>query len=154
MKHYSYEEWQAYVQGEVTSSEQGEQMEDHLLQCETCLMQYMSAAEQNTLVAKRDREAEEQLIERVLSQLDDPVQPLRNMHKYTWANRLPLVHYAIAASLTILFVASGGFDLLVSHASDWTEAVEVQTHRSIDADKWIAWKNWLSDIVSPKGEMK
>lgn len=106
--------WKAYIRGEL-SPDRTERL-DQLLQNDDAMFQaYMTElmTSQDELPALHD---EERFADDVLSALPAKVQSRTNQeHRKRWQN--PLVHYVIAASITLLLLGGGVFDLLSAGAN-------------------------------------
>lgn len=135
------EMWKAYIRGEL-SPERAEKL-DQLLQDDDAMFQvYMTElmANQDELPSLLD---EERFANDVLSALPAQARSHANKeHRKRWQN--PLVHYVIAASITLLLLGGGVFDLLSAGAN---AAVQRQAGDTPLSDQLMQRAtNWMEKI--------
>ncbi|PLS05646.1 hypothetical protein CVD27_09805 [Neobacillus cucumis] len=142
MRHYSYEDWQQYVKGELNVPLR-EELEDHLYTCDQCLEIYLQAVTENETslpVLPDEYNFTDHVMERVpfnnkivsnveivpsvpvTESADDIVEMVDSVPVTADADKKPLYqragfHYLLAAAATLLLMFSGAFQSLASYAS-------------------------------------
>jgi anti-sigma factor RsiW len=135
MRHYSSEEWSAYVEGRLTAENQHE-YEDHLYGCDACLQLYTDCTASLELgpaiVASIPSDPNEAFIEQIMvriesekQQLHKPINPLRKMALY----QKPIFQYALAAAITIILMTTGIFQGITGGS----EKQPLDTKQTLDA---------------------
>lgn len=107
MSHYQLEEWQAYINDEVAEEVRLE-YEEHLATCDKCFETYLEA------VSASDSgfpDVNEKLTDEIVRYVDQ--QAGFTIKKKDDARKKSLIHYFVAASLTLIFTFSGLFNGLV-----------------------------------------
>ncbi|MEK3912010.1 hypothetical protein [Paenibacillus sp. FSL H7-0331] len=131
MKHYTGEQWMTYVE-QGLNDDDNQQMELHLITCDSCMELYMQSLE-GVVGSYPTLSDEAALADRVMLAIEaaGPISPsstasrlapleeagfgsqkLRN--PITWM-RAPLFHYAVAAVITLVLMSSGIFQSIVDH---------------------------------------
>ncbi|MFD1138727.1 hypothetical protein [Paenibacillus urinalis] len=114
MNKQEQQDWKRYIQGELPAHER-EAMDQRLLEDHEALETYLSVLEHISDTGLRDAEAFEQQvmshIEREYKQLQSS-SSRRNIQFRKWSNN-KLVHYTLAASITLLFLSTGVFDRML-----------------------------------------
>ncbi len=105
MSHYSREEWKKYIKEMLPTTEQKE-LEQHLYSCDECLELYMTIIDES--VEDFPNINSEQFTEKILAQIftADGIQSLQR-NQSIWTKTI--VHYGIAAAITMLMMVSGFF---------------------------------------------
>ena len=116
MKHFSVAEWSAYAGGQLTAEIQRE-LEAHLYGCDACLEIYMDCISnldtQAVEAVSEPAYMEDKWIEQIMNRIEEeklpsqlvPFSPPRKIAFY----RKPIFHYALAAAITIILMATGIF---------------------------------------------
>ncbi|MFC7061904.1 zf-HC2 domain-containing protein [Halobacillus seohaensis] len=111
MKHITNEDFVAYMRNELNDSNRS-QIEDHLDECEICFLSYIeSVTRWNT-----ESELSPSFTDNTLDVLQEK-SPAASK-KYKSQSKQTLVHYALAAGLTILLMGSGVFQYVFSAFDD------------------------------------
>lgn len=120
--HYSKENWLQYINGELSSQLMSE-MEEHLYSCDQCLFHYLE------LIAKTDLPAmtnESIFTEKVMQEIEKiPVQSKKveeNQLRKTKQGKYfkqTVIHYLLAAGLTIVLVSTGFFGKILESADQF-----------------------------------
>ena len=113
MTHYTKEQWMFYAKGNEIDREA---MEAHLLQCDACMDIYLFAVD-----ALGSELPELDNVGLFISQIQIESKLDRQPHvqpiKVSWFMK-PIFQYTIAASITILLVGTGAFQLMFDRFSD------------------------------------
>ncbi|GBF76302.1 hypothetical protein PA598K_04761 [Paenibacillus sp. 598K] len=105
MSHRSEAYWRRYAETDKLSREERDAAEAHLYECDACLALYMQAVEQLEVHAVVGNEAETQLKAGLRSH---PAVQKTTARRRGWTSRRrTLVHYTIAAALTLFLLSSG-----------------------------------------------
>jgi anti-sigma factor RsiW len=115
MRHYSSEEWLAYVEGKLSAENQRE-YEDHLYNCDVCLQLYtacmvsleLGSVTSSSISSDLNEAFTEQIMTRIKSEkqlLPKLSTPLRKTALY----RKPVFQYALAAAITLILMTTGVF---------------------------------------------
>lgn len=108
MAHYSEQRWLLYTQDGLEESERHE-MEEHLAACDECLTLYIQQLEQ-VPIDMPDSVIGAALVNQVVYRLREP-----SRHRpVTTPLRLRMLHYSVAAAITLLLMTSGVFDRMLS----------------------------------------
>ncbi|MCM3760682.1 hypothetical protein M3212_07760 [Alkalihalobacillus oceani] len=137
MNHISEEQWKTYVQDEIDLSTR-RQYEEHLYRCDQCLELYLHAvtAYGEELPDVTDSAAfTGQVLEKVKEQPKGTrAEAARPFYQRT------IVHYTVAAAITVLFMASGLFQSLTTIQSPaFTESSSSVTEQLVN--KTVGWLN-------------
>jgi anti-sigma factor RsiW len=139
MSHYTKEEWRQFI-GDVLPEEKREEMESHLYTCDQCLTVYMELIE---AYASDLPTPSEQAIsaDAILAQVALEAKPKRTKQPQ---NKQKLLHYGIAAAITIGFMSSGIFQSVTNAAVLGTDISE---NRSSYTEQWmdktLSFLDWL-----------
>ncbi|KIL52015.1 hypothetical protein [Jeotgalibacillus soli] len=112
MIHYSYQHWDLYVKGHVTPSF-SEEMEDHLLICDQCLMVYEAAAEQFTPLRVIDVEEQVMTAIAVNMQKAPVIRSTTNAH----VKRKTVAHFFISAAAAVMLASTGVFTSIIDKSA-------------------------------------
>lgn len=126
MNHIPYENWLLYINNEL-EPKVCESYDEHLYQCDQCLAQYMEALEYeiDTIPSLTD---EDQFVDQIMEQINKPSTEAPTKQYQTSFHRKTIVHYVIAAGMTLFLMFSGVF----SNLTDIIGTVEQQKqHTSI-----------------------
>lgn len=108
MSHRSEAYWRRYAETDKLSREERDAAEAHLYECDACLALYIQAVEQLEVHAVVGNEAETQLKAGLRSH---PAVQKTTARRRGWTSRRErrrtLVHYTIAAALTLFLLSSG-----------------------------------------------
>lgn len=141
--HRSMEYWIAYVENRLSQTERGE-AERHLYDCDDCLTMYLRAAEQQPVAWDAER------AEAVTAAVISRVSGHGTQTEREWLSRF--IHYTVAASLTLLLMASGVFQQLVSYTESWRSAYNVaEQQKPLIADKVINRTSHLLEGLTKQG---
>ncbi len=155
MNHCTTELIQAYILDSLTEIERTE-FEDHAFACDHCLVEYVNCieAEGYPLPILSN---EEQFTEQIMSKIAKRDNTSTTASTTAWVRRksrlLPLVHYGIAASITLLLMTSGVFQGITRLASTIEEAPK-QEEPSIShnvMNKALQWIN-LDELNHGEGK--
>jgi hypothetical protein len=141
MKHFDRDVWVDYM-ADTLSEEQRALLEDHLYQCDKCMAEYMEALGQEVVPSVGPHDAF-QFDEKVMSAIalermvpDTNEQP----HEVVQAQKAsprrtvyhhPLFHYAVAASITLLLMSTGFFQLITDQTEEWRSFVHTGERPSV-----------------------
>ncbi|MBY6037783.1 hypothetical protein KUV80_14015 [Fictibacillus nanhaiensis] len=103
MKHFTEKEWKSYVDGSI-HLEQQVIMEDHLYGCDVCLADYLRVNDQFNHFKVPETPIGQ--MEELLKEMN--VTPKKKQQKRK-NKQHPMIHYVIAASLTVYLMSSGLF---------------------------------------------
>ncbi|NNU90821.1 hypothetical protein [Anoxybacillus sp. CHMUD] len=139
MSHYTNEEWRQFI-CDVLSEEKREEMESHLYSCDQCLAVYMELIEENAsdLPNPSDEAVSADVI---LAQVELYAKPKRTKQSQT---KQKMLHYGIAAAITIGFMSSGIFQLVTNAGvvgTDLSENRPAYTEQWMD--KTLSFLDWL-----------
>jgi anti-sigma factor RsiW len=146
MSHYTKEEWRQFI-GDVLPEEKREGMESHLYTCDQCLTIYMELIE---AYASDLPTPSEQAIsaDDILAQAALEAKPQRTQLQV----RKKLLHYGIAAAITIAFMSSGIFQSVTNAAVLGTDISE---NRSSYTEQWmdktLSFLDWLKPNQKEEG---
>lgn len=137
MNHISEEQWKKYVQDEIDLTTR-RQYEEHLYRCDQCLELYMHAVTAcgEELPDVADSAAfTGQILEKVTEQPQGTrAEAARPFYQRT------IVHYTVAAAITVMFMASGVFHSITTFQSPaLTESSPSVTEQLVN--KTVAWLN-------------
>lgn len=108
MSHRSEAYWRRYAGTDKLSRVERDAAEAHLYECDACLALYMQAVEQLDVQARLGSEAEKQL---KAGLRQHPTLQKTTARRRGWTarreRRRTLVHYTIAAALTLFLLSSG-----------------------------------------------
>lgn len=139
MSHYMNEEWRQFI-CDVLPEEKREEMESHLYSCDQCLAVYMELIEENAsdLPNPSDEAVSADVI---LAQVELYAKPKRMKQSQT---KQKMLHYGIAAAITIGFMSSGIFQLVTNAGvvgTDLSENRPAYTEQWMD--KTLSFLDWL-----------
>lgn len=174
MKHYTGEQWMTYVE-QGLSDEDNQQMEQHLVTCDSCMELYMQSLER-VVGSYPSLPDEAALADRVMLAIEaaDSVSPSstaprlapseeagfgsqKQRNPRTWM-RSPLFHYAVAAVITLVLMSSGIFQSIMDHPAgiDRTSNREAQAEAAeepVSVSKKLMDKTIVVlDSIQPKQE--
>lgn len=147
MSHYTNEEWRQFI-CDVLPEEKREEMESHLYSCDQCLAVYMELIEENAsdLPNPFDEAVSADVI---LAQVEQYKKPKRTKQTQT---KQKLLHYGIAAAITIGFMSSGIFQLVTNAGVVGTD---LSGNRPAYTEQWmdktLSFLDWLK--VNQKEEV-
>jgi hypothetical protein len=122
MKHYDYIEWLLYKNG-MLSSEKCEEMEQHLLECDTCMEIFLS------LIDEKEEELAKELVPddfttKVIRKI--PKTKIRNKkNKQQNSFYYQFGYYAAVASVTIILTLGGFYTRLVDAVPKVSTSIEL-----------------------------
>ncbi|MBU8880309.1 hypothetical protein BGM26_15260 [Bacillus sp. FJAT-29790] len=152
MKHYSEQEWLAYVKNELDEDARV-LYENHLYSCDQCLEIYFQAvAEEETELPVISNEAD--FTDLVMAQISESKVSKIRSSKSIGEMRKPfcqsaVFHYSIAAAMTILLMMTGVFQSITKYAENVQspEFQEKETPLSLGiVDKTFAWMDSLEKM--------
>jgi hypothetical protein len=147
MSHYTKEEWRQFI-GDVLPEEKREEMENHLYSCDDCLTVYMELIE---ACASDLPTPSEQAISAdvILAQVVLEAKPKRTKQPQ---NQQKLLHYGIAAAITIGFISSGIFQSVTNAAVLGTDISENRpSYTEQWMDKTLSFLDWLKPNEKEEG---
>jgi anti-sigma factor RsiW len=118
MRHYTKEEWSAYVGGRLPTENKRE-YEDHLYGCDACMLLYTECISSLELdsIESISSDLNEVFIEQIMVRIESKKQqphklstPFRKPALY----RKPVFQYALAAAITIILMTTGIFHGITS----------------------------------------
>lgn len=115
MRHFEYEEWVKYVQGEVDEDVR-HMYEQHLATCDLCLNRYIEALENNEDVFP---ELSKQFTDDVVNYVREHTKPKQQARK-----NQSFFHYVIAAAMTLVLMGTGVFGELAQLAGSIEQKAE------------------------------
>lgn len=115
MRHFEYEEWVKYVQGEVDEDVRY-MYEQHLATCDLCLNRYIEALENNEDVFP---ELSKQFTDDVVNYVREHTKPKQQARK-----NQSFFHYVIAAAMTLVLMGTGVFGELAQLAGSIEQKAE------------------------------
>ncbi len=134
MNHIDVEQWMLYATDSL-DEETRSQYENHLYSCDHCLELYLkavAAAESQMPVLTNPTEFTESImkeIDCVQEKTQNKVKPRKNLRRQT------LVHYAIAAAMTLVLMSTGIFSQLTSTISTFENTAAEQEQSVING--WL-----------------
>lgn len=141
MAHYPEQRWLFYVQDRLEESERLE-LEEHLAVCEVCLMLYMEQLEQVS-VELPDSVQGSGMVNQVMYRLTEP----SRRRQATSSSRLRILHYTVAAAITLLLMTSGVFDSMISTGAHEPAAPPSESISSQVMEKALS----LFELFDPQG---
>lgn len=126
MNHIQYEEWLYYVKDELDEQTR-ERYEDHLYVCDACMSLYIAAieaAEQQVPVLQTELNLTDNIMEKVTEQKKE--ETIVKTGRVSFFQKT-IVHYAIAAAITLLLTSQGVFSQLLTVVSDFEEVNKEET---------------------------
>jgi len=130
MNHINYEKWMLYATDSL-DEETRSQYENHLYSCDHCLELYLKAveeAESQMPVLTDPTGFTDSIMKKIGSTQEKPqakMKPKKNLRRQT------LVHYTIAAAMTLVLMSTGIFSQLTSTISSFENAAGEQDHSVI-----------------------
>jgi anti-sigma factor RsiW len=115
VRHFEYEEWVKYVQGEVDEDVRY-MYEQHLATCDLCLNRYIEALENNEDVFP---ELSKQFTDDVVNYVREHTKPKQQARK-----NQSFFHYVIAAAMTLVLMGTGVFGELAQLAGSIEQKAE------------------------------
>ncbi|MGI2296421.1 hypothetical protein [Paenibacillus sp. GXUN7292] len=161
--HTTAVELQRFINGQLLQLDRREAVEEHLQQCETCLQLFMQeleandhqiaetdwAALENNVIAAIDAEAvtaaigESQQLAASTEQAAYSKPSVSNRRRRLWLS-LPIVQYSIAASITLLLLATGVLSGLSQQVGDLAE--HAKDNRYKESEPMV--QTWSDEMVS------
>ncbi|MBO8172498.1 MAG: hypothetical protein H0Z33_11455 [Bacillaceae bacterium] len=136
-------DWKDYVAGQ-TDPRISRIMEEHLLECDACLSRYTTLCEQNP-ASEPPVSFAEQVMESV-REIDKPVPQATRSSVFASTRKKLILHYTIAASITILLTSTGLFHDMVKtvQATENTLTINLDDQKS-NLSRTYGWTNQLMD---------
>nr|WP_263323735.1 hypothetical protein [Neobacillus sp. Marseille-Q6967] len=149
MKHYPYDEWLLYVQGDINEKLR-EEYESHLYACDECLEHYLQAVgahESSLPILTNEVDFTDLVMAGVKEQrmAEEKLQPQLAKSKKPFYQHAAF-HYLLAAAATLLLTFSGVFQFLASYASSVEGPGMKERRPSVTEgviDKTFAWMDSL-----------
>lgn len=146
MSHFSKEQWLSYVKGTEIGRAS---MEAHLQQCDECMELYMYALEDSAADLPQLTD-----LEQFASRASAAAKRQRaGRTKQRGFLSHPLLHYTIAAGITIVLVGSGAFQQLFDRFSDLSRQTEQGSTTAISEQWTYKAGKWL-DHIPAKNDKK
>lgn len=169
MKHYSAQAWQRWIRNQVSEQEH-RQMEHHLQHCGPCLETYISMLDRFGEGWQPPPQWSETVVELALAEAQQsyshsnpmhqnlgdrnpanrnssrrsPVKPYQeNRKKPVAAWRHTLLHYVIAASVTLLLMTSGVFQQIMADPTEQWQSTQVNDELPLSSQ----WTERISDTI-------
>jgi len=148
MEHINGETLQSYVKDNVSEADR-EQIEAHLADCDTCLEKYFDVVNQWTLeTPSLSEDFTDQTIDQILTK---QVMPTSESTSSTSSRKQStLLHYSIAAGLTIILMFTGVFQ----HMMQAFDEDNLRKQPSISDQIIKQTGEWLDQGIQLKGEGK
>lgn len=108
--HWRSEQWEEYIDDRIPELQRAE-MEDSLAECCVCLEMFTRLIEQKLVDYDGSPITTDDFVERILTTVQDDEAKFASVAKVK-RNRMKstLLHYLIAASITLIFMVNGAFD--------------------------------------------
>lgn len=151
--HLTIEQWRSYIHNEMTLSER-EKADQELAVCEDCLQLLMIALEESEHSEEPSLPEMKmpdmiRIEDRVITELSKPPMIVRQpKRRGSWLQH-PATHYTLAASITLLLMATGaltGFSEKLQHL----EEMEPEAH-TIGAEWTPSDPSWSDQLVDKAG---
>lgn len=156
MKHFTRQEWSAFAKGQMEETKNSE-MEDHLLECNSCLEVYLSFISGEDEARSKDG-LSFLFTENVMKSIND----LEAKRRKKSNKKRDIFYYSAAACLTLFFTAAGifqGFAEIIPEVARTETRMErifeIQEQRIIRfgwSDKLMDNTLTFIDSIKPKGE--
>ena len=148
MTHFSKEKWLAYVQDELNETER-HTCEDHLYACDQCLSLYMEAIDEGA--GQPIIEDDHRFAEGVMQKIAETKQPAakgKQAVRRSASRRTVLLHYVLAAAMTLLLTSTGLFNGLLNVVSHFEAS---STHHSSLVEELVNKPISLTNSLDNKG---
>ncbi|SNT09569.1 hypothetical protein SAMN05446037_103925 [Anaerovirgula multivorans] len=142
MRHYTKYEWSQYSHDTVESTKR-EVMEEHLLKCNDCLERYLS--EVKKFDSPEEIELSEDFTDQVLSKIDFYTPSV----KRKTTRKTLFQYYVVAASITMLLMYGGFFQMLMEELPNFTSGI-FQTTRQMENVVASGWSQRFMDATVEK----
>ncbi|MCM3783965.1 hypothetical protein M3231_13370 [Neobacillus mesonae] len=110
MTKLDHNDWKRYIQGEMTGAER-EELDRLLLENEEALDSYLMALERHSMSSLSDADSfTTQVMEQVQALSSKQEKQVRKSNRFRHLLNNKIVHYTLAASITMLFISTGVFD--------------------------------------------
>jgi anti-sigma factor RsiW len=126
MNHFGRQQWNDYVDGRVGEKVRS-LMEAHLYACDRCLDEYMKCVERAAVSNPFSGAGE--MTDRIMEMLRRTGERERAATDRGAFYR-KLIHYGIAASITLMLMSAGLFQQLLQQTSAWTHAASAKSNAS------------------------
>lgn len=126
--HRSYDLWIAYIENRLPEAER-EEAERHLYVCDDCLALYLRVVDQQSVAWEEERA--KAVTAEVMDTIQSQGQSSVSKRQMQRERRRRLIHYTVAASLTLLLMSSGVFQQLMSYTESWRNAYEVADQQKV-----------------------
>jgi anti-sigma factor RsiW len=150
MSHYTKEEWRQFI-FDVLPEEKREEMENHLYSCDECLAVYMELIEQSA--SGLPTPSEKAISADVILEQAALDAKLKRMKKPQ--HKQKLLHYGIAAIITIGFMSSGIFQSATNAAVLGTN---ISKNRPSYTEQWmdktLSFLDWLKPNKKEEGNSR
>ncbi|GMB09223.1 hypothetical protein [Thermolongibacillus altinsuensis] len=144
MNHYTNEEWRQFI-CDVLPEEKREEMENHLYTCDQCLAVYMELIEENAFELPNPSD-ETVSADVIIAQVEQYKKPKRTKTKQK------LLHYGIAAVITIGFMSSGIFQSVTNAVVLGTDLSENRpSYTEQWMDKTLSFLDWIKPNQKEEG---
>ncbi len=117
MNHIKYEQWVLYVKDEL-DEETRQMYEEHMFICDSCLELYSKAIESyNHTLPQLPEDFTDKIIDHITEKTTPPLVKEKTESKV----RKSLLHYTVAAAMTVILMTSGLFGHLLQIPSTFAE---------------------------------
>lgn len=142
MRHYTKHEWSQYFHDTVEFTKR-EVMEEHLLKCNDCLEGYLS--EVKKFDSREGIGLSEDFTDQVLSKIDFYTPSV----KRKTTRKTLFEYYVVAASITMLLMYGGFFQMLMEGLPNFTSGI-FQTTRQVESIVASGWSQRFVDATVEK----
>ncbi|MCR2823435.1 hypothetical protein [Lederbergia panacisoli] len=146
MKHMTYENWLDYVRDELNEDTR-ETYENHLYSCDHCLELYLKAVEA-TEFQMPEPAGSSSFTDSIMQQVTELKTPVANQRKKT-SRKQTIVHYFVAAAVTLLLMSTGVFSHLMNMASSFENSEQKQADSFVQSflNKQDSFTNKFEEIL-------
>lgn len=118
MKHIPYENWLQYVE-DTLDEETRTQYENHMYSCDQCLELYLEAVENSPIqmpVLSSDSSFTDSIMTQLKESTKEKPKPAHQRKPKSFRKQT-MIHYIVAAAMTLLLMSTGIFSQLMTVAS-------------------------------------
>jgi len=146
MNHMKYENWLKYVRDELNEDTR-EQYENHLYRCDHCLELYLKAVEATEFQTLEIAESSN-FTDSIMKQVTELKTPEKKKRKKI-SHKQTIVHYFVAAAVTLLLMSTGVFTNLMNMASSFENSEQKQADSFVQAflNKQGSFTNKFEEIL-------
>ncbi|RDW20236.1 hypothetical protein CWR48_05910 [Oceanobacillus arenosus] len=126
MKHIQYEEWLSYIE-DTLDEKTREHYENHLYDCDACMSLYLEAIEameQKIPVMATNATFTDEVMQKIS---DDQKQESKVKTAKSSFYQKAIVHYVVAAAITLFLMSQGAFSQLMNVVTDFEASNKNET---------------------------